>query len=383
MLNSKSVLFNVDRNPLLRWILKRTFYAQFCAGENKAEVQRFIKGLEGVGYNGVCLEYAMEVLEGEDHGGKEITEAEGIKIWTNGVVETIEMSKPGSFMAFKYSGMGPSAFKLLKNNAAPSEAMDKALTQVCEAAKARNIRLLPAAEPQNAQKAVDDWSLMLSRRYNTNGAALIYNTYQCYLKHIPATVASHIATAEKEGFVLGAKLVRGAYMETEARSVVHDTKEDTDKCYDGCAEALMKREYNNVLKPLEGSKTEMKMPKVDVFLATHNLESVERAMHIKEQLQRTSSISSSNEKADLGEVSYSQLLGMADEVSCALLAAQRKEANVESGEPKVYKYCTWGTLSQCLNYLLRRAAENRDAMGRTKETARAMGNEILRRMRLQ
>jgi len=381
MLNSKSVLFNVDRNPVLRWLLKKTFYAQFCAGEDKPEVQRFIKGLERVGYNGVCLEYAMEVLEGEDHG-TEISEAEGIKRWTDGVVETIEMSKPGSFMAFKYSGMGSAAFTLLKNNAAPSEAMDKALTQVCDAAAANNIRLLPAAEPQNAQKAVDDWSLRLSRRYNTNGSALIYNTYQCYLKHIPTTIASHIAIAEKEGFVLGAKLVRGAYMETEARSVVHDTKEDTDKCYDGCAEALMKREYNTVLKPVEGSNTETKMPKVDVFLATHNLESVERAMLIKEQLQRTSSASSSNSTANLGEVSYSQLLGMADEVSCALLAAQKKPENVESGEPKVYKYCTWGTLSQCLNYLLRRAAENRDAMGRTKETARAMRNEILRRVRL-
>jgi len=379
MLKSKSILFNVDRNPLLRWLLKKTFYAQFCAGEDKPEVQKFIKGLEGVGYNGVCLEYAMEVLEGEDHG-KEISEAEGIKRWTDGVVETIEMSKPGSFMAFKYSGMGPAAFTLLKNNAAPSEAMDKALTQVCDAAAANNIRLLPAAEPQNAQKAVDDWSLRLARRYNTNGSALIYNTYQCYLKHIPAEIASHIVIAEKEGFVLGAKLVRGAYMETEARSVVHDTKEDTDKCYDGCAEALMKREYNDVLKPAGGRKTETKkMPKVDVFLATHNLESVERAMLIKEQLQRTSS---SDTIAELGEVSYSQLLGMADEVSCALLAAQKKPENVESGEPKVYKYCTWGTLSQCLNYLLRRAAENRDAMGRTKETARAMRGEILRRMRL-
>jgi len=99
MLNSRSILFNVDRNPLLRWILKTTFYAQFCAGENKAEVQRFIKDIEAVGYNGVCLEYAMEVLE--DDGTQEVNDLDKITSWKEGVMGTIEMSKEGSFLAFK------------------------------------------------------------------------------------------------------------------------------------------------------------------------------------------------------------------------------------------------------------------------------------------
>lgn len=99
MLHAKSALFNVDRNPLLHWILKKTFYAQFCAGENKAEVQKFIKDVEAVGYNGVCLEYAMEVLDEDE--GKDVDELAAIKAWTEGVMETIDMSKEGSFLAFK------------------------------------------------------------------------------------------------------------------------------------------------------------------------------------------------------------------------------------------------------------------------------------------
>lgn len=276
--------------------------------------------------------------------------------------------------------MGPAAFNLLVADKPPSPDMAKALKDICDAAAAKNVRLLPAAEPQNAQKAVDAWSLDLAREYNSHkrpGPALIYNTYQCYLKSAPATIASHIATAEKEGFTLGAKLVRGAYMETEPRQLIHDTKEDTDRCYDGIAEGLMRREYNNVLQSAEGGAKDMTMPRVDIFLATHNLQSVEIAMRVKEEMHQKSDA----EKADLGEVSYAQLLGMADEVSCALLAAQQKPTNISSGEPRVFKYCTWGTLGQCLNYLLRRAAENRDAMGRTKETARAMRDELLRRAR--
>jgi hypothetical protein len=277
--------------------------------------------------------------------------------------------------------MGPAAFNLLKANKPPSPEMAQALEEICIAAAAKNVRLLPAAEPQNAQTAVDAWTLDLAKRYNNNKRlepALLYNTYQCYLKSIPSTIAEHIAIAEKADFTLGAKLVRGAYMETEPRKLIHDTKEDTDKCYDGVAEALMRREYNNVLQPADGEKA-ITMPRVDVFIASHNLPSVEAAMRVTEELQQTSSMyGHEDKKAALGEVNYAQLLGMADEVSCALLAAQRKTA---SGviEPRVHKYCPHGTLSQCLNYLLRRAAENRDAMGRTKETAHAMRDELVRR----
>jgi hypothetical protein len=38
-------------------------------------------------------------------------------------------------------------------------------------------------------------------------------------------------------------------------------------------------------------------------------------------------------------------------------------------------------MTECLNYLLRRAAENKDAANRTSDTRKAMGREIWRRMR--
>jgi hypothetical protein len=279
--------------------------------------------------------------------------------------------------------MGSSAFNLLKANQPPSPPMAQALKEICDAALAKNVRLLPAAEPQNAQAAVDAWTLDLAKRYNSKKIprpALIYNTYQCYLKSTPSTIASHIAIAEAEDFTLGAKLVRGAYMETEARGLIHDTKEDTDRCYDGSAEALMRREYNDVLQSSREGSEKIEMPRVDIFLATHNLDSVKHAMRIEEEQQTSARSRGNNDKAMLGEVTYAQLLGMADEVSCALLAAQKQ---TESGiaEPRVFKYCTWGTMTQCLNYLLRRAMENRDAMGRTKETAHAMRDELIRRMK--
>jgi hypothetical protein len=51
-------ILNPDRNPVLRWLLKRTFYAQFCAGENAVEVRRTVASLKATGYHGVILGYA-------------------------------------------------------------------------------------------------------------------------------------------------------------------------------------------------------------------------------------------------------------------------------------------------------------------------------------
>jgi len=99
MLSSRSPLFNVDHNPILRLLLKRTFYAQFCAGEDAAEVGRFVAKMDQVGYSGVALEYASEVLV---DAGREVEEVKGIERWERGILDSIAMSKEGSFVAFKY-----------------------------------------------------------------------------------------------------------------------------------------------------------------------------------------------------------------------------------------------------------------------------------------
>jgi hypothetical protein len=99
MLDSRSILMSPDKNPLLRWIFKRTFYAQFCAGENKAEVQRTMENMKNMGYTGVILEYALEVLE-QDRPSAETTARE-IETWRKGMIETVEVGGEGDFVGLK------------------------------------------------------------------------------------------------------------------------------------------------------------------------------------------------------------------------------------------------------------------------------------------
>lgn len=100
IVHSTGPVLNVERNPLLGWLLKRTFYAQFCAGENKKEVSKCIADLHKIGYSGVVLEYAMEVLQDGTTKSAEAVEND-IKVWKNGLLDTVDMVNDGDFIAFK------------------------------------------------------------------------------------------------------------------------------------------------------------------------------------------------------------------------------------------------------------------------------------------
>lgn len=256
--------------------------------------------------------------------------------------------------------------------------MDQATTEVCDYASSRGVRLLFDAEQYAMQEGIDQWTVDLQRKYNRNGSAVVYTTYQAYLRSTPATLARHLAIALREGFTLGVKLVRGAYLASDPRHLIWATKEETDRAYDGIAESLMRKQWNDVLEqpgdPAEERPS--KLPTVDLVLASHNQESVRKAISIRQEQSRT------------GEqpirLAYGQLMGMADEVGCELIMSGQgtygnEKPSVTERTP-VYKYVVWGTVQECLAYLVRRAEENRDAMGRTKESRNALGKELRRRL---
>ncbi|KAJ9636410.1 proline dehydrogenase [Coniosporium tulheliwenetii] len=393
LLNSKSALLNPDRNPVLRFILRKTFYDQFCAGENRAEVQRSVQHAKALGYQGVVIEYALEVLGGE---GQEKVEADTersnaeVEEWRTGMLETVKMAEEGDFVALKWSGLGSYALELLRRNQPPTPAMENAIHEVCDLAAAKGVAVLPGAEEEASNAGIDSWSLKLQSKYNrppmmSKGKPVMYNTYQAYLKSTPAKLAKHLVDAEKEGYVIGVKMVRGAYLASEPRERIWPSIEKTHEAYDGIAEALLRRQWNGVLKP-DGEGNGQPWPELAVVLATHNQVSIEKAQALRD------------EQAAAGEkrvpLAFVQLWGMADEVSCEILeaAAKRKgssasevkplhSADVDLDVPRAFKCVTWGTTGQCLNFLLRRAAENKDAAARTEDSRRAMQGELWRRLK--
>lgn len=269
--------------------------------------------------------------------------------------------------------MGVQALQYLQRQTSPSPLMDSAIQQVCDLAMSRNVRLLVDAEEQAVQPGIEAWTLRYQQYCNsrTPGRAIFYSTYQAYLRSTPATLAHHLEVARQQGYTLGAKLVRGAYLKTEPRHLIWGTKEETDACYDGVVEALLTRQYNQMLQ----SASEKQLPSVNVIIATHNRDSVRKAHALRLQQHAHGQ--------DHGvDLSYAQLQGMADEVSCELLqgfeAAEEETSTIE--KPNVYKLLTWGSVKECMGFLLRRAIENTEAVGRTKQSQEAMWTELRRRV---
>jgi hypothetical protein len=249
--------------------------------------------------------------------------------------------------------------------------MWSAILAACDAAAAKGVSLLPGAEEEITNPGLEAWTLQLQKIYNTpsRGRAVVYTTYQCYLRSIQSRLASHLEKASKEGYIAGVKLVRGAYLSSEPKELTFDNKEGTDKCYDACAEAVLTQSWTDAVAP---SKPTTPFPKVNIVLATHNLPSITLAKSIR------SSQLSAQSPSSLPRLTYAQLQGMADEISQELV---QDETMKRDEMAKVVKCMTWGTTTECLNFLLRRASENKEAAERTGDTRRAMGAEIWRRFR--
>ena len=260
------------------------------------------------------------------------------------------------------------------------------------------------------QQGIDTWAMALQRKYNKlpdehvsskhqPSKAVIYNTYQAYLRSTPSTLARHLEYAAGEGFVLGVKLVRGAYLASDPRELMWNTKAETDSVYDALASSLIRRQYDGLLvrMPSPGGKSlpeeardpPFPFPEVNLVLATHNLLSARKALALR-------SAQAAMQQPRI-EMVYGQLMGMADHMSCELVVAS-KAGSGKQGQtdnlgkyaqdvgrecfecPRTCKYLVWGSVSECAKYLVRRAEENRDAVTRTVEARKALGKELWRRV---
>ncbi len=379
--HSRSPILNPDRNPILHFLLKRTVYAQFCAGETADEVDQTINKLKRMGYKGVLLSYAREVCLHEDQAqimkctvSQKDLDASAMSSWARGTLCTVKLAQPGDFVAIKFTGAGTQALQHLADAKPPPPQLEKSITEICDLAMTRNVRLLFDAEQDAVQAGIDAWTISYMKQYNRKGKAIVYGTYQAYKKSAPGTLADHLALAQKNDFVLGIKLVRGAYLGSDPRCLFWDTIDDTHKAYDGIAESLMRHTYSDILKPVSPDATTF--PSISVVLATHNKDSIAKAQKI-----RNAQVCANEALVDLA---YGQLMGMAENISCGLVVAAQlaKDDGRESmiDIPKAYQYLVWGTVGECSQYLVRRAEENKDALSRTKEGRKALGTELLRRL---
>lgn len=256
----------------------------------------------------------------------------------------------------------------------PPQTFIDAMEAICDRALARGCRIWIDAEQQILQGTIDKWTFEFMRRFNHAGQqALIYNTIQAYLKCSRDKVQHQLELSRREGWRLGIKLVRGAYISNDMRDKIHDTKADTDASYNGIVHDLLCG--NNF--PAFAAHSQ-KTPEFDLLLAGHNTDTIRNAAGLASKLAAESKLHVRPE--------FAQLQGMADDVGCRLLQIADDVKKDKSGLlpsqrfiPKVYKCLTWGSIQECMQYLTRRLVENRGAADRMTAGAAEMRKELRRR----
>jgi proline dehydrogenase len=232
------------------------------------------------------------------------------------------------------------------------------VVSLAEYARERDLRILIDAEQTFLQPALDYLAIRVMQRTNhkrTDGKhdVVAFNTYQHYLRYTAEKFDSHLTMARDGDWILGAKMVRGAYLESETAlarannlpSPIQRTKMNTDHAYNVAAAKLIEAIPQGI---------------VAGYFGTHNLESITLAA----QRQRSLGI-----PADTPHVTYAQLMGMGMNLTLALTGMG---FNVNTLVP-------YGPVSVVMPYLLRRLQENKDIMAGAQYERQLLYTELQRR----
>ena len=337
----------------IQGIIRKTIFEQFVGGETLEQTARVADKLEEFHVQ-VILDYGVE---GGDYGEAEKDHARDEFIR---VIDYAATQQNIPFMSIKVTGLA--RFALL-------EKMDDAMTHaqgtlikryekvvselneeekaewqlvwdrmmlICKTAADKNVGVLIDAEETWIQDPVDALTTLMMDHFNKT-KAVVYNTAQLYRHDRLQFVKDCFEAAEQRHFILGIKLVRGAYMEKEREraqlnnypSPIQDIKENSDRDYDLALEECLRN-----------------IDMMGLCAGTHNEKSSQYLVEL---------MSKNNVNASDKRVYFSQLLGMSDHISYNLALAGYN----------VSKYVPYGPVKEVLPYLIRRAQENTSVKGQT------------------
>ncbi len=320
--------------PFTKSILMSTMYRQFCGGETLVDCQPVIDQL----YNSKCL----TIL---DYSSESKSEEEDLNFVRDETIRAMEfaasnMSVP--VVSSKFTGLVKNEIlekmhdgkKLSDQEQLEYKKFEKRADDIAAAAYKHKVAMYVDAEDSWYQKPIDILVEQLMEKYNKE-SPVVYNTYQMYINFKLDQLKSDFKTAQEKGYFLGAKLVRGAYMDKERDrakemgypSPIFEDKDGTDKSYDDGVRFIVEH-YESV-----GSCN-----------ASHNAESnllQARLMYEKEIA------------LDHKHINFAQLYGMSDNITFNLSNAGYNTA----------KYLPYGAITEVYPYLVRRAQENKSIAG--------------------
>jgi proline dehydrogenase len=334
----------------VKGLIRRTIFRQFCGGENIVEAARAAERLAGFHIDAI-LDYGVEGKEKE-------------KAFNNAASEFVKAITYAStqrnipFVSLKITGFARFGLlekihngeKLSANEAKEWQRVHRRIKTICSRAFQSNIMILIDAEETWIQEPVNELAEAMMELFNKE-KAIIFNTYQLYSVGTLQFLKESLHKAAARGYILGAKLVRGAYMEKErARAAekgypdpIQPNKQITDRDFDEAVKFCLQN-----------------LDKLALFIGTHNEKSCLDAVKYMQQHHMNPVTPG---------IYFSQLYGMGDNISF----------NLAHYGYHVSKYMPYGPVSDVVPYLMRRAEENTSVAGQTSRELSLIDKEIKRR----
>lgn len=347
-LGLKAVQWNL---PFARTIIKNTIFEQFVGGTSLEDSKKAIDHLAKTHVRSV-LDFGAEGKESDedfqrtvDENLREINFAGKNPKWVP-VVST----KVTGFARFGLLEEVSANKNLSPETAQEWKKVCDRLDALCKSAHDQGVSVYIDAEESWIQPALDELVMDMMTRYNSK-RVVVFNTYQMYRHDRNARIRADHERAQRGGFFLGAKLVRGAYMDKErerAAAMGYPDPINPDK-------AATDREYNTAVEyVVKNYQT------IGSCCATHNAESSLLQARLMDEL---------GIPHDHPHLFFCQLYGMSDNLTFNLA-----KAGYNAG-----KYLVYGPVKDVVPYLIRRARENTSVTGDMSRELQLVTKELLRR----
>lgn len=332
-------------------IIKNTIFKQFCGGESIDNCDQTINSLHKFKI-GTILDYSVE--------GKN-DETDFIRVYDEAIstIKSAEDNEKIPFTVFKISGLTRvellekwdlNQSKFSEKDKKDYQSIKDRLHSLCKLAKELDVKIFIDAEESWIQDSIDFLVTELMSNFNQE-KVLVYNTLQMYRWDRLQYLYDCHKTAKQNNFLLGFKLVRGAYMEKEREraekinypSPIQKDKASSDKDYNLALEYCVKN-----------------IDTIAICAGTHN----EKSSLFLSDLMKENNIENNHP-----HIYFSQLLGMSDHISF----------NLSEVGYNVAKYVPYGPVKDVIPYLIRRAQENTSISGQTSRELSLIIKEKTRR----
>lgn len=353
--------------PFTKTIIRNTIFGQFVGGETLEETAAVAKKLGEYNVE-VILDYGVEGGEegedGFDHAAEEFIKVINyaatqknipyMSIKVTGLVRFALLEKmdagmhdaEGTLMK-RYS----SAINLLSESEQTEwKKVIERVIEICRAGAEKKVAVLVDAEETWIQDPVDALTILMMDQFNKT-KAVVYNTLQFYRHDRLVFLKDCYEAAVERNIILGAKIVRGAYMEKERKraeeknypSPIQPDKESSDKDYNDAVSFCIDH-----------------IDKIAVIIASHNEYS---------NLYATECLDKNGLPHNHEHIHFSQLYGMSDNITF----------NLAKSGCSVSKYLPFGPIDDVIPYLMRRAQENSSVSGQMGRELGLIRKEMKRR----